>query len=36
MSHERYNFWHIFKTTSATDFKFGTQLCMGTADQAHK
>jgi len=27
---------HIFKTTSARDFKFGTQLCMWNAEQAHK
>jgi len=36
----RYNFWytieHIFKTTWATDFKFGTRLCMGNAEQARK
>jgi len=24
------------KTTSATDFKFDTRLCMGKAEQAHK
>jgi len=35
-----HNFWHtiehIFKTTWARDFKFGTRLCMGTAERAHK
>jgi len=25
-----------YKTTRATDFKFGTRLCMGNAEQAHK
>jgi len=27
---------NISKTTAATDFKFGTRLCMGNAEQAHK
>ena len=27
---------NILKTTWATDFKFGTQLCMGNAERAHK
>jgi len=26
----------ISKTTWATDFKFGMQLCIGNADQVHK
>jgi len=35
-----YNFWHtiehISKTTWARDFEFGTRLCMGNVEQAHK
>jgi len=27
---------NISKATWATDFKFGTQLCMGNAERAHK
>jgi len=27
---------NISKTTSATDFKFDTRLCMGNANWAHK
>ena len=27
---------NISKTTWARDFKFGTQLCMGNVEQAHK
>jgi len=27
---------NISKTTAATDFKFGTRLCMGNAEWAHK
>jgi len=34
------NFWqtieHIFKTTSAADFKFDRWLCMDNAEQGHK
>jgi len=27
---------NISKTTSARDFKFGTQFCMGNAERTHK